>query len=104
MKPQTLLISAGSLQELLVVAHDRGCLEPLDALWERLDLDGMTVDVECARRAVGVVQRLGKGQARRAPTYSHSIVPGGLLVMSYTTRFTPLTSLTMRVEICSNRS
>jgi hypothetical protein len=36
----------------------------LDALWERLDLDGMTVDVECARRAVGVVQRLGKGQAK----------------------------------------
>jgi len=29
--------------------------------------------------------------------YSHSIVPGGLLVTSYTTRFTPFTSLMMRV-------
>src|SRR4051812_43612332 len=28
--------------------------------------------------------------------YSHSIVPGGLLVMSYVTRFTPRTSFTMR--------
>jgi len=44
------------------------------------------------------------GQDLAALTYSHSIVPGGLLVMSYTTRFTPLTSLTMRVDICSKRS
>ncbi len=29
--------------------------------------------------------------------YSHSIVPGGLLVTSYTTRLTPFTSLMMRV-------
>ena len=28
--------------------------------------------------------------------YSHSIVPGGLFVISYTTRFTPGTSLTIR--------
>jgi hypothetical protein len=34
---------------------------------------------------------------RRHPLYSHSIVPGGLLVTSYTTRLTPLTSLMMRV-------
>ena len=32
------------------------------------------------------------------------MVPGGLLVMSSTTRFTPFTSLTMRLEIFSNRS
>ena len=36
--------------------------------------------------------------------HSHSMVPGGLLVMSYTTRFTPFTSLTMRLEIVSSRS
>ena len=36
--------------------------------------------------------------------YSHSIVPGGLLVISNTTRLTPLTSLTMRFEICSSTS
>ena len=35
---------------------------------------------------------------RRFP-YSHSIVPGGLLVTSYTTRLTPLTSLMMRVAV-----
>ena len=32
-------------------------------------------------------------------TYSHSIVPGGLLVTSYTTLFTPFTSLMMRVAV-----
>src|SRR5262249_19606203 len=35
----------------------------------------------------------------RQQHHSHSIVPGGLEVMSYTTRFTPLTSLTIRFEI-----
>ena len=34
---------------------------------------------------------------RRTKTHSHSIVPGGLLVTSYTTRFTPFTSLMIRV-------
>src|SRR4051812_40437639 len=33
------------------------------------------------------------------PTYSHSMVPGGLLVMSTTTRLTAGTSLVMRVEM-----
>src|ERR1700722_1198015 len=37
--------------------------------------------------------------AARSFPHSHSIVPGGLEVMSYTTRFTPFTSFTMRVEI-----
>lgn len=36
--------------------------------------------------------------------YSISIVPGGLLVMSTTTRETPSTSLTMRVMTCSMKS
>ena len=36
--------------------------------------------------------------------YSHSIVPGGLLVMSKQTRLTPLTSLMMRLESFSSRS
>src|SRR5215472_7284849 len=31
--------------------------------------------------------------------YSHSMVPGGFEVTSYTTRFTPFTSFTMRVEM-----
>src|SRR5437588_1410974 len=36
--------------------------------------------------------------------YSHSIVPGGFEVMSYTTRFTPFTSFTMRFEMRFNTS
>ena len=39
---------------------------------------------------------------RRA--YSHSMVPGGLEVTSYTTRFTSGTSLTMRLESLASRS
>ena len=41
------------------------------------------------------------GRARR---YSHSMVPGGLLVMSRTTRLTSRTSLVIRVEIRSSTS
>src|SRR5208282_1021824 len=37
-------------------------------------------------------------------SYSHSIVPGGFDVMSYTTRFTPFTSFTIRVEIVFSTS
>ena len=36
--------------------------------------------------------------------YSHSMVPGGLLVMSSTTRLTSRISLIMREAICSSRS
>src|SRR5262245_20137597 len=36
--------------------------------------------------------------------HSHSIVAGGLLEMSYTTRLTPLTSLMIRVEIFASSS
>ena len=36
--------------------------------------------------------------------YSHSIVAGGLLLMSYTTRLTPATWLMMRVEIFASKS
>ena len=44
------------------------------------------------------------GPSQSAPGYSHSMVPGGFDVTSRTTRFTPLTSLTMRREIVSTRS
>jgi hypothetical protein len=36
--------------------------------------------------------------------YSHSIVPGGFEVMSYTTRLTPFTSFTIRLEIVFSTS
>jgi hypothetical protein len=35
--------------------------------------------------------------------YSHSIVPGGFDVISYTTRFTPLTSLMIRVAVAPRK-
>ena len=39
-----------------------------------------------------------------ASVHSHSIVAGGLLVISYSTRLTPCTSLTKRTEIFSRTS
>jgi len=44
-----------------------------------------------------VLQVMLNGTA--APYHSHSIVPGGFDVMSYTTLFTPFTSLMMRVAV-----
>ena len=40
----------------------------------------------------------------RVAAYSHSIVPGGLDVMSSTTRLTSRSSLIIREAICSSRS
>ena len=45
-----------------------------------------------------------KDNLRDVKLHSHSIVPGGLLVISYTTRFIPRTSLTMRLEHRSSTS
>lgn len=41
---------------------------------------------------------------RGLPAYSHSIVPGGLLVISYTTRLIWGTSLMMRFDMCASTS
>ncbi len=43
-------------------------------------------------------------ERRQGPDYSHSMVPGGLLVMSRTQRLTPLTSLMMRLASFSRSS
>ena len=51
------------------------------------------------------VRRPGAGSCRPSPgDHSHSIVPGGLLVMSSTTRPTGRISLIIREAICSSRS
>jgi len=63
---ETLRISSGTLQELLIVAHCRGLLEPVEQLLERLDADMVPVDAELARRALAVYQRFGKGQEHPA--------------------------------------
>ncbi len=48
------------------------------------------------------IERYKIGAAEVA--YSHSMVPGGLLVTSYTTRLTAGTSLITRLEIVARRS
>jgi hypothetical protein len=57
-----------------------------------------TFAVECAASRTFAAL----GPPRRS--YSHSMVPGGLLVMSSTTRLTSATSLVMRVEMRSSTS
>lgn len=61
-----LLLSAGTLQELLMVAHCRGLLEAVEELLVLLDPDVIPVDAALARRAVQVFQRYGKGQGHGA--------------------------------------
>ena len=43
-------------------------------------------------------------KAQNAKIYSHSIVAGGFGVTSYTTRFTPSTSYTIRFDTCPSTS
>src|SRR5262249_50487504 len=51
------------------------------------------------RRVHGIAPRLGL-----ASLYSHSIVAGGLRLISFTTRLTPATWLMIRVETWASRS
>src|SRR3974390_1490803 len=44
------------------------------------------------------------GGGGHPPSHSHSIVPGGFEVTSYTTRLMPFTSLTMRLEMVFSTS
>ena len=64
---------------------------------------GRTLAAQCS------ASRTFAAESRRKPqkagrTYSHSMVPGGLLVMSSTTRLTSGTSLVIRVEMRSSTS
>ena len=54
--------------------------------------------------ATAMYRRLSPPAAGLGRGHSHSIVPGGLLVMSSTTRLTSRISLIMREAICSSRS
>ena len=49
-------------------------------------------------------RRGGPDDVSQMRDYSHSMVPGGLLVMSITTRFIPRTSLVIRPDIRSSTS
>jgi len=57
-----LQISAGTLQELLVVAHCRGVRPAVEELLLLLDADVVPVDEDLARRACQIFRRFGKGQ------------------------------------------
>ena len=67
---------------------------------------------QATQEAVYAIDADGASGAKQVPLiargtdggYSHSMVPGGLLVMSSTTRLTSATSLVMRVEIRSSTS
>ena len=61
-----LLISAATLQELLIVAHCRNVLDSVETLLEVLDPDVVPVDAPLARRALLIFQRFGKGQGHGA--------------------------------------
>lgn len=63
---EVVVISAGTLQELLVVAHCRDVLGAVEAFLQVLDPDVVPVDAELARRAVSLYQRFGKGQGHPA--------------------------------------
>jgi ribonuclease VapC len=56
-----LRISAGTLQELLVVAHCRALRAPVEALLALLDPDLVPLNANLARRALALNQRFGKG-------------------------------------------
>src|SRR5690606_3959968 len=64
---------------------------------------GASAEPEGRRPATGPAGPAGRHRADAA-RYSHSMVPGGFDVMSYATRFTPGTSLMIRVDNRSNRS
>ena len=75
----------------------RAQIGPTSQRWRERQLSG---------REIWAVRQMYDGEIPRRTTlsppfvpYSHSIVPGGLLVTSYTTRLTPLTSLMMRVAV-----
>lgn len=61
-----LRLSAGTLQELLVLAPCRALLAPVEALPALLDPDVVPVDADLARRALARYQRFGKGLGHAA--------------------------------------
>jgi len=56
-----LLMSCGTLQELLIVAYRKGISAEMEALLAALDLNYVSVDQELALKAVELYQRYGKG-------------------------------------------
>ena len=61
-----LLMSCGTLQEVLIVAFRKGVLAEVNALLTHLDIDYVPVDQSLAQRAVELYQQYGKGNAHPA--------------------------------------
>lgn len=56
-----LLMSCGTLQELLIVAHRKRISAEIEGLLADLDLDYTSIDQELALKGVELYQRYGKG-------------------------------------------
>ncbi len=87
--------------------HPQSLSRGATGLGERLLVERARDDGEHTRKADAASTgaggaAVGAGRLRRA--YSHSIVAGGFVVTSYTTRLTPATSLTMRLLIRARSS
>src|SRR5215217_6883183 len=106
--PDALPLAGGDLAQH-EVAEDPG-QDPADdpgrdvAARDRADRE-QDPDERAGQRPLPGLHRLRRARLDAlAEAHSHSIVPGGLLVMSSTTRLTSRISLIMREAICSSRS
>ena len=114
-KPEGLLAAELSAQAALPVhrrqigrAHGCGKAWVPWSAWQRDSVFGAWISSRCIpyrkfhQSSVRARTRCCHSRSDRAEAalpHSHSIVPGGLLVTSYTTRFTPFTSLMIRVAV-----
>jgi hypothetical protein len=59
----------------LVLAYWHGCPEPMEAMWERLDLVGMRVDAGRVRRAVAYFNGWARGKPILPSSTSGIVLP-----------------------------
>ncbi len=74
------------------------------AVFSRQSAVGNLQSAICSRQsAVGSRQSAITNHKQKTSNYSHSIVAGGLELMSYTTRFTPFTRLMISLETLARK-
>lgn len=84
--------------------HARSCLKLPTAQEYRSEPLSVAPSLACAVHFHAGFRRVERATWNMQRRYSHSIVAGGLELTSYTTRFTPRTSLIMRLLIRPNTS
>ena len=93
-------------QRLNVLKEQPGSLE--EAVAKGVEASGADIMARIASledTVLTLAEALLRPATRRlGPAHSHSMVPGGLLVMSSATRLTSRTSLVIRVEIRASTS